>query len=92
MTRSARRARLCGGGDASCGIVPATDAMAEDSVSVVGLFPTDTHPSIIWPAADRATRDFEAEVAFLDYLRGPEARAAFERQGVVAGADQAMAG
>lgn len=70
-------------GEAPYGIVYATDAVAEDSVTVVGTFPADTHPPIIYPAADLATRDTEAEGAFLDYLRGPVARAAFERQGFV---------
>jgi len=68
-------------GEAPYGIVYATDAAAEDSVTVVGTFPADTHPPIVYPAADLATRDTDAESAFLDYLRGPEARAAFERQG-----------
>lgn len=70
-------------GEAPYGIVYATDAVAEDKVSVVGTFPADSHPPIIYPAADMANRDFPAEAEFLDYLRGPEARAAFERQGFV---------
>ena len=70
-------------GEAPYGIVYATDAVAEDKVTVVGTFPADTHPPIVYPAADLATRDTEAEAAFLAYLRGPEARSAFERQGFV---------
>ncbi|MEQ8480560.1 MAG: molybdate ABC transporter substrate-binding protein [Hoeflea sp.] len=70
-------------GEAPYGIVYATDAVAEDKVSVVGTFPADSHPPIIYPAADMANRDFPAEAEFLNYLRGPEARAAFERQGFV---------
>ncbi|MCR8549122.1 molybdate ABC transporter substrate-binding protein [Salipiger sp. P9] len=70
-------------GEAPYGIVYATDAAAEDSVSVVGTFPADSHPPIVYPAADLANRDFPAETEFLDYLRGAEARAAFERQGFV---------
>ncbi|NDV98347.1 molybdate ABC transporter substrate-binding protein [Salipiger sp. PrR002] len=73
-------------GEAPLGIVYATDAAADDNVSVIGTFPEDSHPPIIYPVADIATRDTPAESAFLDYLHGPEARAAFERQGfVVAG-------
>lgn len=68
-------------GEASYGIVYATDAAAEDDVTVVGTFPPDSHPPIIYPAADLANRDGPAEAAFLDYLRGAEARIAFERQG-----------
>jgi molybdate transport system substrate-binding protein len=68
-------------GEAPYGIVYATDAVAEDNVSIVGTFPADTHPPIVYPVADLANRDTPAEAEFLDYLRGPEARAAFERQG-----------
>ncbi|WP_226582624.1 molybdate ABC transporter substrate-binding protein [Acuticoccus sediminis] len=70
-------------GEAPYGIVYATDAAAEDDVTVVGTFPDDSHPPIVYPAADLANRDFPAEAEFLDYLRGPEAREAFERQGFV---------
>jgi len=68
-------------GEAPYGIVYATDAAAEPDVTVVGTFPADTHPPIVYPVADLATRATPAEAEFLDYLRGPEARAAFERQG-----------
>lgn len=68
-------------GEAPHGIVYATDAAAEDDVTIVGTFPPDTHPTIVYPVADLVSRDVPAEAEFLDYLRGPEARAAFERQG-----------
>lgn len=68
-------------GEASYGIVYATDAVAEDNVTVIGTFPADSHPPIVYPAADLANHDIPAEKEFLDYLRGPEAREAFERQG-----------
>ncbi len=70
-------------GEAPYGIVYATDAVAQTDVTVVGAFPADSHPPIVYPAADLAYRDVPAEAEFLDYLRGPEARAAFERQGFV---------
>lgn len=73
--------RLVAAGEAPYGIVYATDAVAEDGVSVVGTFPSGTHPPIVYPAADLATRDTAAEAEFMDFLQGPEARAAFERQG-----------
>lgn len=68
-------------GEAPYGIVYATDAAAEDDATIVGTFPPDSHPPIVYPAADLAGRDVPAEGDFLDYLRGAEARAAFERQG-----------
>ncbi|MDW3118624.1 MAG: molybdate ABC transporter substrate-binding protein [Roseovarius pacificus] len=70
-------------GEAPYGIVYATDAVADDKVTVVATFPKDSHPPIVYPAADIAGRDTGAEAEFLDYLRGPVARAAFERQGFV---------
>lgn len=68
-------------GEAPLGIVYATDAVAEDDVTVIGAFPPDSHPPIVYPAAAVAGRDGPAVHAFLDWLRGPAARAAFERHG-----------
>lgn len=68
-------------GEAPYGIVYATDAAAVGSARIVGTFPPDSHPPIVYPAADLANRDTAAEGAFMNYLRGAEARAAFERQG-----------
>jgi len=68
-------------GEAPYGIVYATDAAAEDRVSVIATVPAGSHPPIRYPVADLATRDTEAEGAFLDYLRGADARAIFEQQG-----------
>ena len=68
-------------GEAPLGIVYATDAVAEPRVSVIGTFPEDSHPPIVYPVADLANRDTAAEAAFLAFLAGPEARAALERQG-----------
>ena len=68
-------------GEAPFGIVYATDAAASDRVTVVGSFPADTRPPIVYPVAALANRDAVAAAAFLDYLRGAAARAAFARQG-----------
>ena len=38
-------------GEAPLGIVYATDAAAEPNVKIVGTFPADTHPPIIYPVA-----------------------------------------
>lgn len=70
-------------GEAPYGIVYATDAAADDNVTVVGIFPADSHAPIIYPAADIAGRDTQAEADFMDFLRGPQAREAFERQGFI---------
>ncbi len=68
-------------GEAPLGIVYATDAVADPGVKVIGTFPKGTHPPIIYPVAitkDAASPD---AAAFLDYLRGPAAKSAFEKQG-----------
>ncbi len=68
-------------GEAPLGIVYTTDAAADPQVRVVATFPEDSHPPIIYPVA--VTRDSgnpDAE-GFMAYLRGPAAKAAFEKQG-----------
>ena len=72
---------LVAAGEAPLGVVYATDAAAEDSVSVIGAFPEDAHPPIRYPAAVVAGRANPFAADFLGFLRGPEARTAFERQG-----------
>lgn len=74
-------------GEAPYGIVYATDAAAEDAVSVIGTFPAGTHPPIVYPVAGIAGREGTAQSALLDYLQGAEARAAFARQGFAVIAD-----
>ena len=71
---------LVASGEAPLGIVYATDATAEPRVGVVGLFPEDTHPPILYPAAAVAGRGARAE-PFLAYLRDAGAAAVFTRHG-----------
>ncbi len=70
-------------GEAPYGVVYATDAAADERVSTVATFPQDAHPPVVYPASIITGRQSPAVQAFVDYLRGPEARAAFERQGFV---------
>ncbi|SDD64868.1 molybdate transport system substrate-binding protein [Paracoccus isoporae] len=72
---------LVASGEAGFGITYATDAVAEGKVSVIWQFPEDSHPPIVYPVADLAGRDLPAETDFMAYLRGQQARAAFEAQG-----------
>ncbi|HZE11811.1 MAG TPA: molybdate ABC transporter substrate-binding protein [Burkholderiales bacterium] len=67
-------------GEAPFGIVYKTDAAADPKVRVVGLFPENTHPPIIYPIAITVTGKPPAE-AFLKWLSQPEARAIFEKHG-----------
>lgn len=74
--------KLVAAGEAPYGIVYRTDAAAEDNVAVVGTFPSETHPPIVYPAAVTAESAAPAAAAaFLDFLRGTSARAVFEAQG-----------
>ena len=68
-------------GEANFGIVYSTDAAAEPNVKIVGEFPDDSHPPIIYPAAlTTGTKATDAK-AFLDLLKSNKARPAFEKQG-----------
>ncbi|MFC7400384.1 molybdate ABC transporter substrate-binding protein [Chelatococcus sp. GCM10030263] len=68
-------------GEAPLGIVYATDAAADANVRVVGTFPEDSHPRILYPAALVKGSDNQDAAQFLDYLKSPAARPLFERQG-----------
>ncbi|WP_298500848.1 molybdate ABC transporter substrate-binding protein [uncultured Maritimibacter sp.] len=68
-------------GEAPLGIVYQTDATAEPAVTVIGTFPVQSHPPIVYPAAALASSDNPVTDEFLSFLTGPGARAAFEAQG-----------
>ena len=67
-------------GEAVLGIVYSTDAKVEPGVKIVGTFPADSHPAIIYPVA--ATSTAKAEAAdYLAFLRSSAAKAIFEKYG-----------
>ncbi|MFH1137630.1 MAG: molybdate ABC transporter substrate-binding protein [Pseudomonadota bacterium] len=69
-------------GECPLGVVYSTDAAISDKVRVLGLFPEDSHPPIVYPVA--LTAEYEADPtarAFIKFLAGPEARAVFEKYG-----------
>ncbi len=68
-------------GEAPYGIVYSTDAAADDNVSVVGTFPADSHPPIVYPAATVKDSANPLKSKFLEFLKSDAAKAAFERQG-----------
>jgi molybdate transport system substrate-binding protein len=67
-------------GEAALGIVYSTDARVEPDVKIVGTFPPDSHPPIVYPVAATLTAKPEA-AGYLDYLRSSVAKATFEKYG-----------
>jgi molybdate transport system substrate-binding protein len=68
-------------GEAPLGVVYETDAASDPAVKIVGRFPEDTHPPIIYPIAVTTESTSPDALAFLTFLHSPVARQAFERQG-----------
>jgi molybdate transport system substrate-binding protein len=72
-------------GEAPLGIVYRTDAIVDANVRIVGTFPNDTHPPIIYPIALTSGATHPDAAAFLAFVRSPTARAIFEAQGFLVG-------
>jgi molybdate transport system substrate-binding protein len=68
-------------GESPLGVVYDTDAMVEPRVRIVGLFPADTHPRIVYPAAIVASSKNPDAAKFLAFMRGPRAGAIFKKYG-----------
>jgi len=68
-------------GDCPFGIVYRSDALSDPKVRIVGTFPADSHPPVIYPAALVAGHHSQAAVEFLHYLTTPEAVAVFRKYG-----------
>jgi molybdate transport system substrate-binding protein len=67
-------------GEAPLGVVYDTDALIEPGVRIVGLFPDDSHPPILYPAALLKSAG-PGSAEFLRFVEGPEAKAIFEHYG-----------
>ena len=68
-------------GEAPYGIVYQTDAAADPGVAIVGTFPEDTHPPIIYPIAVLTESKAPDAAAYLDYLKSDKAAPFFEKEG-----------
>lgn len=68
-------------GEAPIGLVYATDAAITDKVRVVGVFPENTHPPIVYPVALIAGKETPTAKKFMDFLKGPEAKSIFAKFG-----------
>jgi molybdate transport system substrate-binding protein len=75
--------KLVATSEAALGIVYTTDAKAEPAVKVLGTFPADSHPPIVYPAAALAASTNPDAAAFVKYLQTARAKAIFEDQGFV---------
>jgi molybdate transport system substrate-binding protein len=81
MAESVRAAlALVARDEAVLGIVYATDAKVEPGVKIVGTFPADSHPAIIYPVAATSTAKPEAR-DYLAFLRTSTAKTIFEKYG-----------
>ncbi|MDF1609441.1 molybdate ABC transporter substrate-binding protein [Hoeflea sp. YIM 152468] len=72
---------LVSSGEAPFGIVYASDAVAEDTVSVIAVFAQTSHVPIIYPAALTASSSAPDALLFLEALSGPAAADMFRAQG-----------
>ncbi|MET0746021.1 MAG: molybdate ABC transporter substrate-binding protein [Microvirga sp.] len=68
-------------GEAPLGIVYQTDAAADPNVAVVGSFPPDSHPPIVYPVAVTKDSTHPGAQDFVNFLRSGAARPIFEKQG-----------
>ncbi|MDR6817841.1 molybdate transport system substrate-binding protein [Neorhizobium sp. 2083] len=68
-------------GEAPYGIVYQTDAAADPGVAIVGTFPADTHPPIVYPIAILSESKSKDAAAYLDYLKSAKAAPFFEKEG-----------
>jgi molybdate transport system substrate-binding protein len=81
MAESVRAALiLVARGEAVLGIVYATDARVESGVKIVGTFPPDSHPPIIYPVAATTAARSDAS-SYLAFLRSSAAKTIFEKYG-----------
>jgi molybdate transport system substrate-binding protein len=67
--------------EAPLGIVYATDAAADPRVKIVGMFPENTHPPIVYPAALTVDSKNPNAARLLDFLGSAAAKPIFEKEG-----------
>jgi len=81
MTDNVRAALvLVARGEAALGIVYETDAKVEPGVKIVGRFPADSHPPIVYPVALTAKAKPEAD-AYFKLLRSATTQVILEKHG-----------
>lgn len=73
--------KLVATGEAPLGIVYQTDATAEPGVKIIGTFPEETHPPIVYPVGVTAGSTNADTAAYVKYLQSAKAKELFEAQG-----------
>lgn len=73
--------KLVAVGEAPLGIVYRSDAVAEPAVKVIGVFPEDTHPPIVYPVGVTADSRTPDAAEFVKHLQSAKAKQLFEQQG-----------
>lgn len=68
-------------GEVPLGIVYATDAAITDKVKVVGIFPENSHPPIVYQAGIVKENNTKTGLAFYEFLKSPEASVIFNKFG-----------
>lgn len=75
--------KLVATGEAAAGIVYQTDANEEQRVKVLDVFPAESHPRIVYPAARVAASRNADAAAFLTFLQSPAASDIFKAHGFI---------
>jgi len=73
--------RLVSLAETPLGVVYGSDAKADPNVKVVAMFPEDSHPPIVYPAAKLAASKSPEADSFLAYLRTSQAAPRFQENG-----------
>lgn len=68
-------------GEAPLGVVYESDAKSDPGVKIVGVFPADSYPPVVYPFAVTAEAKGDGAARFLDFLKGAAAKPFFEAQG-----------
>ncbi|OUY07066.1 molybdate ABC transporter substrate-binding protein [Acinetobacter populi] len=66
-------------GECQLGIVYATDAAVSSKVKVVGEFPLNSYPPVVYPLA--VTKDSAQATAFYQFLQSPQAKTVYKKYG-----------
>ncbi|MGU3540008.1 molybdate ABC transporter substrate-binding protein [Methylobacterium sp. A54F] len=68
-------------GEAPLGVVYESDAKSDPGVKVVGVFPADSHPPVVYPFAVTSEAKGDGAARFLDFLKSGAGKPFFEAQG-----------